>query len=91
MDNKQLIGALAMDLKRVSLGMQRSSDQMVEVFAKEALKRCKEINEVEVKPYIAEVLTKTKKLLENQRSKDNAEDLLMYSTLMQNYLLHLSK
>lgn len=85
MNNQQLIGALAMDLKRVSLGLQRKSSAMAEAFTKEALKRCEEITISEVKPYMAQTIEKTKQLLKNQTTQNAAEDLLMYSTLVQNY------
>lgn len=78
--NEQLkiIGALAMDLKRVSMGKYRCSENVANRFWQEVIKRKSEIK-----------ITKTPKYIENllnnlEREKD-FETLLMYSTLLQNY------
>ena len=80
--NKQkvIIEALAMDLKRVALGLHRGSFQMANRFKEEALKRQEELETQATNDYL-------KKLLERSRGTLNAEDALMYSTLFQNYAL----
>jgi hypothetical protein len=83
MKNKQILGALSMDLKRVALGYFRGSNLMAERFFEEALKRKNEIDIKELKPYLVKYLNK----LENVKKEDNnkaAEDALLYSTLFQN-------
>ncbi len=69
---KDLIGAIAMDLKRAALGSEKSSN----IFLKEAKKKRKEIK-VKMPKYIEKIL--------NNFGNDK-EDLLMYSTLLQNYV-----
>lgn len=78
MKNKYILESLASDLKRVALGLQRGSNTMAERFLLEARNRKKEINSEELAPYI-------NKLLNNLDNNVNAEDALMYSTLIQNY------
>jgi hypothetical protein len=83
MKNKQLLGALSMDLKRVALGYFRGSNLMAERFFEEALKRKNEIDTKELKPYLIKYLNK----VENVKKENNdraAEDALLYSTLFQN-------
>lgn len=83
MKNKQILGALAMDLKRVALGYFRGSNFMAERFFEEALKRKNEIDIDELKPYLVKYLNK----IENVKRENNdkaAEDALLYSTLFQN-------
>lgn len=80
-----ILGSLAMDLKRVSLGLQRGSLTMAQRFAKEALERKREINRKMVDPYIVRLLTEMEKKIKNLKSERVAEDILMYSVLFQNY------
>lgn len=78
--NNQLniIGALAMDLKRVSLGLYNGSDSVADRFWEEAIKRKSKIETSKVPVYIGN-------LLEDLKNKKDFEKLLMYSTLLQNY------
>lgn len=88
-DNRTILGALALDLHRVSLGYQRGSIKMAEVFLKEARKRKSEIRTDEVKPYVRKLLSKLDDLFLEQDHQKIAEDALMYSTLFQNAALQL--
>jgi hypothetical protein len=83
MKNKQILGALAMDLKRVALGYFRGSTPMAERFFEEALKRRDEINIQELKPYLVKYLNKIEDLKKENNNKA-AEDALLYSTIFQN-------
>lgn len=83
MKNKQLLGALALDLKRVALGYFKGSVAMPEIFLKEALKRKDEIDKENLKPYLIKFL-KNMENLKKQNKKKAAEDALLYSTLFQN-------
>lgn len=83
MKNKQVLGALAMDLKRVALGYFRDSSTMGDRFFIEALKRKNEIDSDTLKPYVRRLL----RTMENIKKESNdraAEDALLYSTLFQN-------
>lgn len=81
---KELLGALAMDLQRVSLGYYRGSENMAARFTQEAKKRKKELQNTELKPYLHKLLSKLEDILSEKDHKKLAEDALMYSVLFQN-------
>lgn len=81
MDNKFILESLASDLKRVALGLHRGSDAMAQRFLDEALKRKDEVEIEEVAPYIKNILSSLNKNID-------AENALMFSTLLQNYTQH---
>jgi hypothetical protein len=83
MKNKQVLGALAMDLKRVALGYFRGSSAMADRFFIEALKRRNEIDSDTVKPYVRRLL-RTMENIKKEKNDRIAEDALLYSTLFQN-------
>lgn len=85
MYNKAILLALASDLKRVTLGLERGADGMVKRFSEEALKRKKEVDLGRVDAYIATLLGKLAYVLGQSDPVKKAEDALMYSTLFQNY------
>lgn len=87
MNTSVLLSDLALDLKRVAIGYYRGSDKMAERFSQEALMRKKEIEKLEIKPYLQELLRDTEKVLHEKNFKEIAEDALMYSTLFQNAAL----
>ena len=78
MKNKFILESLASDLKRVALGLYRGSDAMAKRFLQEARERKKEVKLDQVAPYI-------KKLLNNLDNEMDADEALMFSTLIQNY------
>ncbi|OGH05951.1 MAG: hypothetical protein A2W22_03415 [Candidatus Levybacteria bacterium RBG_16_35_11] len=83
MKNNQILGALALDLKRVAMGYFRGSDVMAERFYEEALKRRKQLDNKNLKPYLVNFLNK----LDNFKTQDKTkvtEDALLYSTIFQN-------
>ena len=82
--NKIALSSLALDLKRVALGYFRGSNSMAERFFEEALKRKKEIDSREVKPYIRNLLSNFEKIKFDRDQKRKAENALMYSILFQN-------
>ena len=87
MKQKNLIESLAMDLLRVALGLHRGSLKMADRFKAEALERYKDLNQDQLKSdYLKNLLVKMKLTLESEKD-DRAEDILMYSTLFQNYAL----
>ena len=83
MKNNQILGALALDLKRVAIGYFRGSNTMAEKFYEEALKRKKELDGKSLKPYLINFLNRLDDLKEQEKSKA-AEDALLYSTIFQN-------
>lgn len=78
MNNKFILESLASDLKRVALGMNRGSSVMAKRFLDEALKRKDEVDTKLIAPYINQILIKLDKNID-------AENALMFSTLIQNY------
>lgn len=86
MNQKIIIESLAMDLKRVALGLYRGSNLMADRFKKEALKRGLELENQEIADYLKKLLAGCRKSLAVSSEK-TAEDALMYSTLFQNYVL----
>lgn len=85
-DKKIIIESLAMDLKRVALGLHRGSYAVADRFKEEALKRESELENQQIDEYLMKILKRTKQVLLN-RNDPCAEDILMYSTLFQNYSL----
>lgn len=81
--NKAILGALAMDLKRVALATHRGSTVTAERFFDEALKRKSEIDLASLKPYLVKLLPKVEDL-RKEKAERAAEDALLYSTLFQN-------
>lgn len=78
MNNKFILESLASDLKRVAMGLHRGSNVMAQRFLDEALKRKNEVKLEIVAPYIKQILAHLDKNI-------NAENALMFSTLIQNY------
>jgi len=76
-----------MDLKRAAIGYNRGSYIMADRFFEEALKRKKEYKNDNSKSYILQILGKIEEL-KNQSSNELAENALMYSTLIQNFVLY---
>lgn len=83
MKNKQILGALALDLKRVAIGNFRGSYKTADRFYLEALKRREEINKKDLKPYLIKFLYNLDQLNKEEKTKA-AEDALLYSTIFQN-------
>ena len=73
-----------MDLERVAMGYQRGSIKMAEKFLEEALRRKEELDHLEVKPYVKNLLEKFIKIKSENEITKKAEDALMYSILFQN-------
>lgn len=82
-DQKIIIGSLALDLKRIALGLYRDSRYTANTFKKQAINRMDELEQYESDAYTQQLVNQTKKSL-SILEKNRAEDLLMYSTLFQN-------
>jgi len=85
MNNKIILESLSMDLLRIALGLKRGSYKMAERFLEEALRRKKEVNEKEIKPYLQQTLIRMEDALLASDIEKKAEDALMYSTVIRNY------
>ena len=85
-NQKIIIESLAMDLKRLALGLHRGSYMVANRFKEEALKRGEELKNQKPNDYLLNLLDKSRKAIE-KHSDRTAEDALMYSTLFQNYCL----
>lgn len=89
MNKKVILESLAMDLKRVAIGLNRGSYAMAVRFKEEALKRSKELEKEDLEPYLQKILNKTNAILSSESNRV-AEDALMYSTLFQNFARKIS-
>ncbi len=79
-NNQQIIlQSLSMDLLRAALGRHRGSHAMADRFIAEARERLNEIDDFSNLNLISKL-----KLVLSSKSERQAEDLLMYSTLIRN-------
>lgn len=85
-DSEQILSSLALDLKRIALGLHKKSYVMAEKFTQEALQR-KKTNISKLKPYMQKVLVDLEHTLRSVDVDQKAESAFMYSTLIQNYVL----
>lgn len=83
-EQRIIIESLAMDLKRVALGLQRGSTKMGDRFTVEALRREEELERQKIDGYVRKLIAGCRKSLQANNDR-TAEDVLMYSTLFQNY------
>ncbi|MBI4004543.1 hypothetical protein HY358_00225 [Candidatus Roizmanbacteria bacterium] len=86
-EQKVVLELLAMDLRRVALGIQRGSFAMAKRFADEALKRKQEIDEQRLDPYMVKLLNSLDNNIVHLEKDRVGEDALMFSVLIQNYAL----
>lgn len=85
-NQKIIVESLAMDLKRVALGLHRGSNTMANRFRQEALKRSEELENQSLDGYLEKLVRMTKRVLKRSGER-TAEDALMYSILFQNFAL----
>lgn len=76
-----------MGLKRVALGIYRKSYGVSDRFLLEAMKRQKEADKTKLLPYMQTII-KNLSMLADRNNTQKAEDALMYSTRIQNYVLY---
>lgn len=88
MENSQqiILQSLSMDLLRAALGRHRGSQKMADRFVEEAKKRLDEVKDAINSKLITDI---NQALLSN--SSRQAEDLLMYSTIIRNRSLYFSE
>lgn len=87
-DTTLLIGSLSNDLMRVASLYQRGSTQAACRFLDESKRWIQELREQQLKEYVAKIVADVSRLQNNDLTQEKAEDLLMYSVLLQNYTLH---
>ena len=78
-DQFVVLSSLAMDLKRAASAFWRGSTGVAQRFLDESLERKEEVDLKRVDSHIVNIL-------EDIKTNKDAEDLLMYSTLIQNYV-----
>lgn len=86
LSQKIIIESLAMDLKRVALGLHRGSLGMANRFRTESFKRAEELENQNPNDYIKKLLSHMRKMIQGTSDRV-AEDALMLSTLFQNFAL----
>jgi len=84
MSINEILGSLALDLRRVAQGYYRGSEVMAQRFVQEAKARKDELKNADLKPYLKTLLSKMDEVLMQDDHKKLAEDALMYSILFQN-------
>lgn len=83
---KLLIGSLSNDLYRVACLTQRGSTKAAEKFWRQSGRWVKDLETVQLKPYIKKIIFDIKfKLNSDSLTAEMAEKYLMYSILLQNY------
>lgn len=88
-DKKMLVGSLSNDLYRVASLIQRGSDKAAQRFFEESRKWSDELLKQDIKQYIKDIINDLQGDNFSELTLDNAEDILMYSILLQNYSLKL--
>ena len=84
MNVNETLGALALDLRRAAQGYYKGSEKMAVRFSQEARARKKELENMDLKPYLQKLLSKLEDMFSEKDHKKLAEDALMYSVLFQN-------
>lgn len=87
MSNNDILAALSMDLKRAALGYHRNSLYMAVRFIDEAKKRHEEVDSTSMPDYMQKILAKLQPLFSDDDIAKKADNLLMYSQLIQNYVV----
>lgn len=88
-DEKMILGALSSDLKRVAMSLYRNSPSVAKRFLQEALSRKSETQNLSLPPYLQKIMQEIERSLRDTNNPRIAEACLMYSTLIQNYVLSL--
>ncbi len=87
MKNEIILSSLAMDLKRIAIGLDRGSFKMAEKFYEEAMERKQELDLNNLKQYIRNVIFEIETLFKEKDNDKKAENFLMYSTILQNFVV----
>ena len=90
-EKRMLIGSLSNDLYRVANLIQKGSYGAADRFLLESKKWTNKLKDYELRGYIKKIIKDLNSKDSNTISMENAEKLLMYSILLQNYSLHLEE
>ena len=82
MTDRQLLQAIALDLKRAAIGYQSGSLKMADIFLQEGLKKGKAITGVSDSGSLSRVLKKIQQLPEAPSTDLKAEHALTFSTIL---------
>lgn len=82
MNNKILLEAMALDLKRVALGFHSNSIKMAERFLIEVNRRNTQLDKRYLSKSVTNILITMSKRLKCTNTKHLADDALMYSTIL---------
>ena len=81
MNNKLLLQAMAVDLKRVAIGYHSGSVRMADRFLQEVMQRIELLQYSSLSSSMKKLLKKIEKLPKEKNIDKRAEDALLYSTL----------
>lgn len=81
MNNKLLLQAMALDLKRVAIGYHSGSTKMADIFLQEVLKLEQQLDIESLSPTIKKLVTYVELLPNEKNVNKRAENALLYSTL----------
>ena len=81
-----LLQNIALDLDRISTSLNRNSFTVAERFVQEVINQQKQIGNSGLPDYIKKILSALPQALSQQESKQKADDALMYSILLQNFV-----
>lgn len=83
---QQIIGALSLDLKRVALGLHRGSIKMADRFESESRQRQQEALSIGIDDSLQRIFNIWHKVNQDKVIERKAENILMISVLLDNYL-----
>jgi hypothetical protein len=86
--NQILLSSLSSDLYRVALAAHKKTPAMKMRFIKETSRWLNDIDDTELKPYIQKVLAKIKQIEAIESDELLADQCLVYSILLKNYVIH---
>ena len=87
-DEEMLIGSLSNDLYRVANLVGRGSEKAAHQFWLESRRCSEELLSHDLEEYIHNIILELESDQSTKLSRAKAEKLLMYSVLLQNYVLH---
>lgn len=90
-DKKMLIGSLSNDLYRVASLTQRGSIQAANRFFAESQRWSNKLADHDLEKYIEKIISNLNSNNKIALDEAQAEKILMYSVLLQNYALHLKE
>lgn len=81
-----LLQNIALDLDRISTSLSRNSFAVAKRFDQEVIKQQKQINSLGLPIYIKKIVSALPQALSQKDTTQKADDALMYSVLLQNFV-----